>query len=191
LPSDTVLFLKQLLHHPREISAAIPSSKRLASTMAAAVPDITGPIAELGPGTGRITQALLDRGAVPDRLSLFEINQSFADHLATKYPDVKIHNRPAQDMVDVGLCDLSAVVSGLPLLSIPEQIQNEIIRASFQVLAKDGVYVQFTYGPKLPIQPDIIASLNLKHQRHTVVLGNLPPAQVLIFSRSCHIAFSP
>ena len=151
--------------------------------MADAVADISGPIAELGPGTGRITQALLDRGARAEQLSLFEINPAFANHLSAKYPDVKVHNRPAQDMVDVGLSNMSAVVSGLPLLSIPEDIQNQIIRASFQVLAADGVYVQFTYGPKLPIQPEIIADLGLKHRRHTVVFGNLPPAQVLIFSR--------
>lgn len=151
--------------------------------MAGAVPDITGPIAELGPGTGRITEALLQRGASPEQLSLFEINPTFVDHLSDKYPGVTVYNRPAQEMVDVGLSKLTAVVSGLPLLSIPEQIQNDIIRASFQVLAADGVYVQFTYGPKLPIQPEIIADLSLKHRRHTVVFGNLPPAQVLVFSR--------
>jgi phosphatidylethanolamine/phosphatidyl-N-methylethanolamine N-methyltransferase len=183
LPSDTILFLKQLIRHPREVSAAIPSSKRLACAMADAVPDITGTIAEIGPGTGRITRALLDRGASPERLSLFEINPTFASHLSARYPDVTVHNRPAQDMVDVGLSNISAIVSGLPLLSIPEQIQIEIIRASFQVLATDGVYVQFTYGPKLPIQPEIIANLSLKHRRHTVVFGNFPPAQVLVFSR--------
>lgn len=151
--------------------------------MADAVPDITGTIAELGAGTGRITQALLDRGAKPEQLSLFEINLTFADHLSAKFPDVTVYNRPAQDMVTVGLSNVHAVVSGLPMLSIPEQIQNDIIRATFDVLQADGVYVQFTYGPKLPIQPEIIADLSLKHRRHTVVIGNLPPAQVLVFSR--------
>jgi len=181
--SDTVLFLKQLIQHPREISAAIPSSRRLARAMAAAVPDISGPIAELGPGTGRITEALLERGANPANLSLFEINPTFASHLSAKYPNLTVHNRPAQDMVAVGLSNLGAVVSGLPLLSIPEQIQHEIIRASFHALAPQGVCVQFTYGPKLPIPPEIIEEFSLKHRRHSVVLGNLPPAQVLVFSK--------
>lgn len=183
MPSDTMLFLKQLIQHPREISAAIPSSRRLARAMADAVPDIAAPIAELGPGTGRITEALLERGATPANLSLFEINPVFASHLSTKYPDLTVHNRPAQDMVAVGLSNLSAVVSGLPLLSIPKEIQYEIIRASFHALAPHGVYVQFTYGIKRPIPLEIIKEFSLKHHRHSVVLGNLPPAQVLVFSK--------
>lgn len=183
MPSDTVLFLKQLIQHPREISAAIPSSRRLAHAMAKAVPDISAPIAELGPGTGRITEALLDRGVSPKNLTLFEINPTFVDHLSTKFPDLTVHNRPAQDMVAVGLSNLGTVVSGLPLLSIHEDIQYEIIRASFHALAPHGVYVQFTYGPKLPIPADIIKEFSLKHRRHSVVMGNLPPAQVLVFSK--------
>lgn len=181
MASDTLLFLKQLVRNPREVSAAIPSSRRLARAMAEAVPDITAPIAELGPGTGRITQALLNRGASAKNLTLFEINSTFATHLAKKYPDLTIHNRPAQEMTDVGLSNLSAVVSGLPLLSIPNPFQRDIVRASLDALSPDGVYIQFTYGPKLPILPEIIDEFALKHRRSTVVLGNLPPAQVLVF----------
>lgn len=183
MAGDLSLFLKQLILRPKEISAAIPSSRRLARMMADAVPDITGSIAELGPGTGRITQALLDRGANPQNLSLFEINTVFAGHLMTKFSGVSVYNQPAQDMTATGLNNLSAVVSGLPFLSIPFPIQREIIRASFDVLAPDGVYIQFTYGRKLPIHPEIIHEHSLSAKRFGIVWGNLPPAQVLVFSR--------
>ncbi len=183
MAGDLSLFLKQLILRPREISAAIPSSPRLAQMMADAVPDISGSIAELGPGTGRITQALLEKGAKPQNLSLFEINTVFAKHLAKKFPNVSVHNQPAQNMATAGLNNLSAVVSGLPFLSIPVQIQREIISASFDVLAPGGVHIQFTYGRKLPVHPEIIAEHSLSATRYGVVWGNLPPAQVLVFSR--------
>ncbi|PHQ96752.1 MAG: methyltransferase type 12 [Marinosulfonomonas sp.] len=183
MANDLSVFLKQLILRPREISAAIPSSRRLARMMADAVPDITGSIAELGPGTGRMTQALLDKGARPQNLSLFEINAVFARHLTIKFPEVSVHNQSAQDMTAAGLNNLSAVVSGLPFLSIPLPIQREIIRASFDVLAPNGVYIQFTYGRKLPIHPEIIEQHSLSAKRFGLVWGNLPPAQVLVFSR--------
>ena len=49
-------------------------------------PAADGPIIELGPGTGPVTQALLARGVAPERLVLVEFEPSFCHLLAHKFP---------------------------------------------------------------------------------------------------------
>lgn len=183
MPSDLSIFLRQLIKQPREISAAIPSSKRLATAMANAVPNIHGSIAEFGPGTGIITQALLDRGASAARMTLLEINSAFAKHLRHRFPDVNVINKPAQELQ---LSGLSAVVSGLPLLSIPTDIQEKIVSAAMRALAQDGVFIQFTYGRAPSVSPELIAQFNLSVQQHSMIWRNIPPARVHVFRAKTH-----
>ena len=40
-------------------------------------PDDDGPVIELGPGTGPVTEALVERGIDPSRLVLVEFNPTF------------------------------------------------------------------------------------------------------------------
>ncbi len=56
----------------------------------------TGPVAEFGPGTGVMTQALIDAGLPPDQVTLFEVNPTFASHLRTHFPGVQGVNAGAQ-----------------------------------------------------------------------------------------------
>ena len=54
----------------------MPSGKLLARTMAHYVDvDAEGPVVELGPGTGAITSALVERGVDQKRLVLVEYNR--------------------------------------------------------------------------------------------------------------------
>ena len=64
LPIPTFLvdrgrFLLRVLNNPRNIGAVAPSSVALARALAAEIPH--GPVLELGPGTGVITEAILAR----------------------------------------------------------------------------------------------------------------------------------
>ena len=59
---DQTLFLRQLLHNPRQISAISPSSPWLARAMTAGLHPQMGQVVEFGPGTGRLTEAILARG---------------------------------------------------------------------------------------------------------------------------------
>jgi phosphatidylethanolamine/phosphatidyl-N-methylethanolamine N-methyltransferase len=68
---DEVRFLRSWIEKPLHMGAVMPSSKVLARTMAQFVdPQADGPIIELGPGTGAITNALIERGVDPARLVL-------------------------------------------------------------------------------------------------------------------------
>ena len=61
-------FLRGLVNDPRGVSAPTPSSPALSRAIAAEI-DMArdGLVIELGPGTGVVTDALLQRGVPPGR----------------------------------------------------------------------------------------------------------------------------
>src|SRR5262245_21978917 len=66
---DEVRFIRTWIEKPLSLGAVTPSSRALARTMAGYVdPARPGPIIELGPGTGPVTEALLAQGIGPSRL---------------------------------------------------------------------------------------------------------------------------
>lgn len=186
MKGDFPLFLRQLLRRPSQISALAPSSMRLARKMAAQVPPGPGPVVEFGPGTGKITDALLEAGIAPADLTLYEMAPEFCTYLVQRYPGVDIRNAPAQTLRDSTLPPLRAVVSGLPLLSIPPAIQHDILQAAFAKLAPGAPFIQFTYGPCPPIPIALRQELGLRTSRAGWVIDNLPPAQVYVFHRIPH-----
>ena len=67
---DEVRFLRSWIEKPLHMGAVMPSSKLLARTMAQYVDvDSKGPVIELGPGTGAITNALIEHGVDQKRLA--------------------------------------------------------------------------------------------------------------------------
>lgn len=172
------LFLGQMIRKPAQVSALAPSSRHLARALAEPIGPQTGLVAEFGPGTGTITRAILDRGLPPENLTLFELNPVFARRLHSRFPGVRVENRPAQDIGTAGLSGLDAVISGLPLLSMNEQLQHAILSAAFQALKPGGIFVQFTYGPRPPLAHGLQHELGLEVRRGPQVLLNMPPARV-------------
>ena len=181
---DTKLFLKEALRNPRMVSAVAPSSPALARAMAEGLGPDSGPVVEFGPGTGRLTEAILAAGVPPEKLTLFEMNDEFVRHLRHRFPGVTVVHGPAQTAPDYMSVPAERVISGLPLLSMPHPLREDIVGAAFQVLAPGGAYVQFTYGPKSPLTPGQMARLGLEVGHSRKVWGNLPPARVLHFRRA-------
>lgn len=182
--SDLTLFLRQLIRRPQATSALAPSSSFLAAAMTRGLGPDSGRIAEFGPGTGALTRAILGRGVRPADLDLFEMNPVFADHLRGAFPGVTVHTAPAQEISRLCAPGFSTVISGLPLLSIPEPIQKQIFEAAFASLAPGGRFVQFTYGPRPPLVEHLRAALDLAVERGPKVWANLPPARVYVYLRA-------
>src|SRR6266446_8719077 len=75
---DEVRFIRTWIEKPLAIGAVTPSSRALARTMAGYVdPKLSGPVIELGPGTGPVTDALVAQGVDPSRLVLIEFDPTF------------------------------------------------------------------------------------------------------------------
>ena len=76
--NDEVRFLRSWIEKPLHMGAVMPSGRLLARTMAHYVDlESEGPVVELGPGTGAITSALVERGIDQRRLVLVEFNPGF------------------------------------------------------------------------------------------------------------------
>jgi phosphatidylethanolamine/phosphatidyl-N-methylethanolamine N-methyltransferase len=183
MPSDLALFLRQLARNPVQTSAVAPSSAFLARAMVAGLGPDSGRIVEFGPGTGVFTRAILKAGVRPQDLVLFEMNPDFANHLRQQFPGVTVHVGGAQDAPKYCEAGVGAVISGLPLLSMSTEVRRAIVGGAFNVLRKGGAMVQFTYGPKPPLDDGSFDALGLTHQRRTKIWLNMPPATVYSFHR--------
>jgi phosphatidylethanolamine/phosphatidyl-N-methylethanolamine N-methyltransferase len=176
-------FLRRWLQNPRAVGAVVPSSRSLASAMAAEI-DLTAPgaVVELGGGTGNVTAALLLAGVLPQDIAVVERDPVFARVIAARFPQVRVLQGDAAELRrllrEAGIGPVKAVISGLPLLSIPDRICLRIIAEAAGALTEDGVLVQFTYGPASPVSRRILARVGLEARRTSWVVDNFPPASV-------------
>lgn len=178
------LFLHQMGSAPADVGAIAPSGPILARKMASQINLSSGKVVEIGPGTGAITKHILAAGVAKKDLTLFEMNQNFCDLLQKKYPDLHIHCRMAQDMKELGISNLGAIISGLPLLNMPYDVQHSIASAAFAALKPNAPFIQFTYGTKPPLEQGVLDDLGLSWTKIRRVWLNFPPATIYTFRQS-------
>ncbi len=182
---DEVRFLRSWIEKPLHMGAVMPSGRVLARTMAQYV-DIRsrGPVIELGPGTGAITSALIERGVDQKRLVLVEYNPGFCALLRDRYPHARIVQGDAYTLRDLLRNMLSApasaVVSGLPLVTKPMLTRLKLIREAFLALAPGAPFVQFTYSVAPPIPKSLPGVSTEASER---IWMNLPPARVWVYRK--------
>ena len=183
MPRQIWIFFRQLIRGPRQIGSVVPSGTRLAKEMARGLGPNVGQVVEIGPGTGVITNQILCAGVPPQNLTLMEMNTAFCDALQARFPKVAVHNQNASAMAALSLKDVEYVISGLPLLNMSCDVQRDIVSATLKTLRKDGTLVQFTYGLRMPIAPEIIGDLGLTWTKSARVWANVPSASVYRFKR--------
>jgi phosphatidylethanolamine/phosphatidyl-N-methylethanolamine N-methyltransferase len=182
---DEVRFLRSWIEKPLHMGAVMPSSKLLARTMAQYVAvDSKGPVIELGPGTGAITNALLEHGVDQKRLVLVEYNPGFCALLRDRYPQARVVQGDAyalrHSLGDLLDAPASAVVSGLPLVTKPMLTRLKLIRDAFLALAPGAPFVQFTYSVAPPIPKSLPGVSTEASER---IWMNLPPARVWVYRK--------
>jgi phosphatidylethanolamine/phosphatidyl-N-methylethanolamine N-methyltransferase len=191
-PAGTALFLKRWLRRPFATGAVVPSGRLLATTMAratrAAVEGWPGHVVELGAGTGEVTKALVAAGIAAERLVLVERDPEFATFLRRHFQGPRIVEGDAARLpkllADHGIAPIAAVVSSLPLLSLPADIVNGIVSGVFEALPRGAALVQFTYGPKSPVPRALRERLRLEGAHGKRIWRNVPPAVVWAFRKS-------
>lgn len=185
--SDSLTFLKQSLLRFRQMGAIVPSSPRLARAMVNEIPILQPDqvVVELGPGTGVFTRELLSRFP-RNRVLAVEFNGDLAERLSRQLPQVQVvtgcASRMAEHLDNLGLLRsrVGAVVSGLPLLSLPRELGDRIFASLAEVLLPGRRYIQFTYS-KRAWHRHPPPGFRLDATRR--VWLNLPPAEVLPFTR--------
>jgi len=180
---DEMQFIRSWIEKPLSTGAVMPSSKALARTMARYVdPQTSGPVIELGPGTGPVTEALVQHGIDPKRLILVEFNPDFCRLLRTRYPAATVVQGDAYRLRRL-LGSLvrepaAAVVSSLPLVTKQLRTRLRLISDAMSLLAPGAPFVQFTYAMVPPIPK---ALSGIKAEASDLIWLNLPPARVWVY----------
>jgi phosphatidylethanolamine/phosphatidyl-N-methylethanolamine N-methyltransferase len=182
---DEARFLRSWLERPLLTGAVTPSGKMLARTMASYVdPRMPGPVVELGPGTGPVTDALIRRGIAQDRLVLVEFNPEFCRLLKRRFPKATIVQGDAYDLTETLSGVLSdpaaATVSSLPLFTKPMEKRLDLMLAAQDMMLPGAPFIQFTYAVVPPIPA---RSEHYTARPSSRVWLNLPPARVWVYRR--------
>jgi phosphatidylethanolamine/phosphatidyl-N-methylethanolamine N-methyltransferase len=182
---DEVRFIRSWLEKPLAIGAVTPSGRVLARAMARYVdPATDGPVIELGPGTGPVTEALLDEGISPERLILVEFNPTFCQLLRARFPRATVIQGDAyglRRLLDEYLYQpAAAVVSGLPLFTKPVRLRLRLLREALELMCPGAPFVQFTYAVVPPI-PKALSGVSIEASER--IWMNLPPARVWVYRR--------
>ena len=180
-----IRFIKNWIDQPRAVGAVLPTSASTARKMASLINEASdNPILELGPGTGAITQAILDRGIHPHNLLSVEYSKGFLPNLRKTFPEVRFYHGDAFNLDTVlpnlGDKKFDAVLSGLPLLNFPVESRVRLLEDLLDRLSPGRPVVQFSYGPKSPIPPNFTT--------YTVepldwMMRNVPPARLWVYRR--------
>ncbi len=185
--SEIFGFLRAWLKNPLRVAAVAPSGRALANLITSEITRNTGPVIELGPGTGVFTRTLIARGIKQEDLALIEFGPEFAAALHFHYPRARTLQMDAARLRAVELFEgrpAGAVVSGLPVLSMSPRKVIAILTGAFNKLRPDGAFYQFTYGPLCPVPPRLLNRLGLEAERIGGTLANLPPAAVYRIRRT-------
>lgn len=182
---DEVRFLRSWIEKPLHMGAVMPSSKVLARTAARYVdPHSDGPVIELGPGTGAITDALIAHGVTEKRLVLVEFDPGFCALLRERYPQATVIQGDAYNL-DQTMSEwkepAAAMVSGLPLVTKPMLVRLKLMRDAFLKMEAGAPFIQFTYSVISPIPRK---GSGLKAFVSDWVLRNIPPARVWVYRQN-------
>ncbi len=145
-------FIKEFLKKGEKVGSVTPSSKFLVKKMLAPINfDEVLFIVELGPGTGKITEAILERMRPDARLMVFELNQEFC----AKLEDLKderliVVNDSAESMrahlQEVNVEKVDCIISSLPFTILPDEVVEKIMAEVTTCLKNDAPFVQYQYS---------------------------------------------
>jgi phosphatidylethanolamine/phosphatidyl-N-methylethanolamine N-methyltransferase len=183
---DFFSFFLAWLSAPGRVGAIAPSGAALAELITCEITSASGPVLELGPGTGAFTYQLLKRGVRQEDLTLVEYGSDFMKLLQLRFPGARVLWMDAARLATERLFEgapVGAVVSGLPLLNMSTRAIISILTGAFGYLRPSGAFYQFTYGMTCPVPRPILDRLGLRAKLLDRAVLNVPPAAVYRFTR--------
>lgn len=179
---DKLLFFKALFLNPRATGAILPSSKKLANAMAAEVSlsdkDI---LVELGPGTGVVTNALINIGIDPDQIFAIENSPFLAEKLQKNFPRIHVIQGNAAELTQLigeNVGRVNTIISSLPFRSLPKGLSETILAQVTDILPSGGKYIQYTYSFR---ENASFGLRNFTKKYSRIIWQNIPPAKIEIF----------
>ncbi|MCX6463489.1 MAG: NAD-binding protein [Pseudonocardiales bacterium] len=184
--SDAGLLFRQFLRDPTRVATVTASSPALVAAMLAPL-DLDGDpvVVELGAGTGRVTDGLVERLGGRGRHVAIELDPTLAARLARRHPGVTVVPGNAADLPallrGLGIDRVDGISSLLPWVA---WARAPIAGLAASVLAPEGVLAQVSLLPTAWMPPARRQLAAVRGAFRTVdvrgpVWGNLPPARVL------------
>ena len=185
--ADSGMFLREWFADPQRTGSVTPSSPKLAAAMARWLPSNPDSyVLELGPGTGAVTTALVERGLREDRLVAIERNPKMARLLRKRFPSAHIITGDAWHLDDLlrehpePIESVGAVISSLPLLNFSPEAAEGLAQKIRAVLEPQGTWVQYSYR----IHKRRTRGTSRFHLLASkIVWFNLPPARVNVYQK--------
>jgi phosphatidylethanolamine/phosphatidyl-N-methylethanolamine N-methyltransferase len=147
-------------------------------------PLASGPVVELGPGTGPVTEALVAQGIAPSRLLLVEFDPTFCRLLRQRYPEANVVQGDAYSLRRVLTGKLTepaaAVVSGLPLITKQLKTRLRLLYDAFALMPSGAPFIQFTYAAMPPIPK---ALDRVRAEASERIWMNIPPARIWVYRK--------
>lgn len=183
---DEIRFFRGMMQGPKTVGAIAPTSSITARRMASVANPHSGlPVLELGPGTGVITKAILERGVKPKDLVSIEYSEDFYEHLVQAFPGVNFVHGDAFDLKKTlgerADQKFDCVISAVPLLNFPMADRIALLETLLDHIPPGRPVMQISYGPVSPI----LAKPSSYHiQHYDFVVRNIPPAQLWVYRRN-------
>jgi phospholipid N-methyltransferase len=185
---DHLAFLAGFLRAPWRVGAIAPSSQALAAMMTEDMGlEEAQTVVELGPGTGVFTRAICERVPPEALVMAVEIDPRMAALLRPRFPRARIVNDSAERLDEhlaaAGRKEADAILSGLPWVSFPADLQSRLLAAVVSALRPGGRFATFAYSHAAWLPPGrrfrkLLDDRFAAVETTRVVWPNLPPAFV-------------
>ena len=149
------VFLQGAIQHPAMVGAVFPSSKATIANMMKRVDwQDCKLVVEYGPGVGTFTYHLLEHLPVDAQLLAIDTNAHFVEHLGKTIidPRFKAVLGSATDVEQIvqneGHAYADIVISGLPIPSLPAEVAEDMVGATYRVLKPGGAFLTYQYRLK-------------------------------------------
>jgi phospholipid N-methyltransferase len=136
-------------------------------------------IVEYGPGVGTFTAEILRRMRSDARLVAIETNGEFVQFMGASLPDSRLYveHDSAENVGEIlrrrVLPRADYIISGIPLGSMPKDLQARIAVASREALRSEGEFLVYQFTSRvLPVLRQTFQNV-----RRGVEFRNFPPAQ--------------
>lgn len=187
------------IKHLGYTGAVAPSSRYLALEMVQSVrrhrshyPGKPLRILELGPGTGPITESIVQYLLPGDTLDIVEIDQRFYELIRRRFAgkQVRVFN---MDVLEFDVQEpYDIIISSIPYEQIPESVTGKIWRKKLSMITAGGSISYYKYYRFNHFSCDFERMINRRYcTRDKLVWKNVPPAIVYHLSIPAGVASRP
>lgn len=186
---ENIQFFQAFLKNPLKVGAIAPSSPELAQKMTEGIlPNENSVVLELGVGTGSFTKLLREKVSDENSYLGIELDKGLIKCLRKKFPDMRFMRGNACKAFSLhqrsNLGKVGYVLSGLPFVSMPNEINDRIFSQIEKFMEQGCVFRTFQYAhgyymPSAIKLREFMRDRYGKAEKSPLIMKNVPPAVTL------------